>query len=270
MIDEIKIEKSFEKNGYIRVQIDKKKIDKIRTLVVESICKKIKYKRIGRFIDQDYFLNNFHKILSKKKLNEVRYTAYNILNNKSNLSKLYFEIAKPYLDILVGNELSMQKKINLSIQLPRDKDSLLDMHSDIYAGESPFQVVVWTPLVDVYDTKGMFFTTPNANKKMNDEIINKNKKTIKQIFDKNKKKFKFLKANYGEIIIFSPLILHGNIVNQTNETRFSLNCRFKSLLSPYDVMVKSHRNIPNFYKPMNVKPLTKIGFNYLNKYTKEI
>ena len=87
---------------------------------------------------------------------------------------------------------------------------------------------------------------------------------------KIKKKFKFLKANYGEIIIFSPLILHGNIVNQTNETRFSLNCRFKSLLSPYDVMVKSHRNIPNFYKPMNVKPLTKIGFNYLNKYTKEI
>ena len=50
----------------------------------------------------------------------------------------------------------MQKKINLSIQLPKDKDSLLDLHSDIYAGESPFQVVVWIPLVDVYDTKSMF------------------------------------------------------------------------------------------------------------------
>ena len=40
-----------------------------------------------------------------------------------------------------------------------------------------------------------------------------------------------------------------------------MNCRFKSLLSPYDVLIKSHRNIPNFYKPLNVKPLTKIGFN---------
>ena len=37
--------------------------------------------------------------------------------------------------------------------MPNDKDSLLDLHSDIYAGESPFQVVVWIPLVDAYETK---------------------------------------------------------------------------------------------------------------------
>ena len=41
-------------------------------------------------------------------------------------------------------------------------------------------------------------------------------------------------------------MLHGNTINKTKETKFSLNVRFKSLLSPYDVMIKSHRNIPNF------------------------
>ena len=87
------------------------------------------------------------------------------------------------------------------------------------------------------------------------------------MYNKNKKKFKFLKVNYGEILIFSPLILHGNTMNKTKETRFSINCRFKSLLSPYDVTVKSHRNIPNFYRPLNIKPMTKIGFNYLKKYS---
>ena len=170
------------------------------------------------------------------------------------------------LNELVGNELSMQKKINLSIQMPNDKNSLLDLHSDIYAGESPFQVVVWIPLVDVYNTKSMFFTKPKHNKKMNNQLLNTDKFTAKEMYNKNKKNFKFLNIKFGDILIFSPLILHGNTINKTKETRFSLNCRFKSLLSPYDVMVKSHRNIPNFYKPLNIKPLTKIGFNYIKKY----
>ena len=33
--------------------------------------------------------------------------------------------------------------------MPNDKESNLPMHSDIYAGESPFEVVVWIPLMDI-------------------------------------------------------------------------------------------------------------------------
>ena len=53
------------------------------------------------------------------------------------------------------------KKINLSIQIPNDTKSMLPMHSDIYAGESPFEVVVWIPLMDVKkSTHSMFITNP--------------------------------------------------------------------------------------------------------------
>ena len=145
--------------------------------------------------------------------------------------------------------------------MPNDKDLLLDIHSDIYAGESPFQVVAWVPLVNVYDTKSMFGAEIKQNKVMNQQMLNSSKKTTKEIYNKNKKKFKFFNVKLGEVLIFSPLMLHGNTINKTKETRFSLNVRFKSLLSPYDVMIKSHRNIPNFYRPLNIKPLTKIGFN---------
>ena len=116
------------------------------------------------------------------------------------------------------------------------------------------------------ETKSMFFTKPRYNKKMNDQLLSSDKFTTKEMYNKNKKNFKFLNVKFGEILIFSPLMLHGNTINKTKETRFSLNCRFKSLLSPYDVLVKSHRNIPNFYKPLNIKPLTKIGFNYIKKF----
>ena len=99
-------------------------------------------------------------------------------------------------------------------------------------------------------------------------MLNSRNKTTREIYMSNKSKFKYLNIKFGEILIFSPLILHGNTINKTEETRFSLNCRFKSLLSPYDVTVKSHRNIPQFYRPMNIKPMTKIGFKYLSKYEK--
>lgn len=262
------IQKDFEKNGYVIVPADKPLINKIQkeifSIIQKNIKKKIKVKNQQDILN---ILNNFHKIISKKNLNDLRFKIYNKINKSKSFQDNYYLIAKKYLEEIVGNELSMQKKINLSIQMPNDKNSLLDLHSDIYAGESPFQVVVWLPLVDAYSSKSMFFTQPKYNKIMNSKLLNTNEFTAKQMYLKNKKKFKFLNVKFGDILIFSPLILHGNTVNKSKETRFSLNCRFKSLLSPYDVLVKSHRNIPNFYRPLNIKPMTKIGFNYIKKFS---
>ena len=261
------IEKNFEKNGYIKIPVNKSIIVELRKKIINSLKKNYKFK-ISKSISDEDFLNNFHKYIKLKDLNEVRFKTYNKINKDQDLHKLYYDCCREALDKIIGNEISMQKKINLSIQIPKDKNSLLDMHSDIYAGESPFQVVVWIPLVDVFKTKAMFITDPRNNKKMNDLILNSNRNTTKQLYNNNKKKFKFIDVKFGELIIFSPLILHGNTVNTTNQSRLSLNCRFKSLLSPYDVTVKSHRNIPNFYRPLKIMPMTKIGFNYLKKYSK--
>ena len=231
------MEKFFEKKGYIIVKPDRKILSQIRHKVFKALTKSLKLKKIKfKPLEVEKFLNSLHRFVNKKDLNEIRFQTYHQLNRDKNFQNLYYQAAKPFLFDLVGNELAMQKLINLSIQMPKDPDSLLDMHSDAYAGESPFQVVVWTPLVDVSNTKSMFFTKPSISKKINKEILTKNKHTIKQLYKKNKKNFWFLKVNYGELVIFSPLILHGNTVNDTNETRFSLNCRFKSLLAPYDVL----------------------------------
>ena len=57
-----------------------------------------------------------------------------------NFREKYYLVAKETLDQLVGNELAMQNKLNLSLQMPHDKNSQLPMHSDIYAGESPLKL----------------------------------------------------------------------------------------------------------------------------------
>ena len=44
-----------------------------------------------------------------------------------------------------------------------------------------------------------------------------------------------------EIFVFNQSLPHGNVVNDTNETRISLNCRFKGLFTPMQ------KNLADFF-----------------------
>ena len=83
------------------------------------------------------------------------------------------------VEFIVGNELVMQTKINLSIQIPKDDSSLLPVHADTWSGLSPFESVVLIPLVDCFKTKSMFILPANKSKKI-DKIFNQKKK-LKQL-----------------------------------------------------------------------------------------
>ena len=257
----------FKKNGYlIKKTNDQVSLDSLQDFVYKILAQKKK----NNTKDKKEFFTSLHRHIQKKKLNNFRVNAITLINRNKNFRDLYYSCAKELLDGFVGNEIAMQKKINLSIQIPNDTKSMLPMHSDIYACESPFEVVVWIPLMDVKkSTHSMFITNPKDNAAINKAITKSKNLTIIKIYNKFKKKFKFLKINYGEILIFSPIIQHGNVVNTTKETRISLNCRFKSLLSPYDVFSKTHRNIPHFFQPHVIKPLTKIGFNFIESVNKK-
>ena len=69
--------------------------------------------------------------------------------NKDNNFRNIFYLAKETLFNMVGNELAMQNNINLSIQFPDDVSSLLPLHiTDTWSGDSPFERVLWLPLVN--------------------------------------------------------------------------------------------------------------------------
>ena len=112
--------------------------------------KKPHNRSIKLFMDSIYSIKNKIIQLSASQVNENKNFASN-----------YYLAAKAGLDCLVGNELAMQKKLNISIQMPKDKESNLPMHSDIYAGESPFEVVVWIPLMDIKAYCLLFYTVLN-------------------------------------------------------------------------------------------------------------
>ena len=66
---------------------------------------------------------------------------------------------------------------------------------------------------------GLFHSTKSLSKK-NSIVLE-----IETPINKND----FVNLDFGEILIFNPTLLHGNLINKTNHTRVSLNIRFKSL-----------------------------------------
>ncbi len=188
-------------------------------------------------------------------LNTYRLEYIKLINKQPWVKSAYLSLAKNALHEIVGNELVMQRNINLSIQLPGDDSSLLPIHCDTWSGDSPYEVVLWVPLVDCYGTKSMFFVDKEKDAEIQPHI--KDYKNAEELWKAVEKHATFIDVKYGECLIFTQNIMHGNRVNKTNETRWSLNCRFKSLFSPY-----ADKKLGEFFEPVEIRPATRLGLNY--------
>tara|TARA_B100000787_G_C16197543_1_gene302030 strand:+ start:5223 stop:6014 length:792 start_codon:yes stop_codon:yes gene_type:complete len=249
-----KIEKNFIKNGFHIQKVENfsflKKIEKI---IYESLKKKVKFKHKNI---QDFF-NNFHKEVDEKNINSLRLGLIENILSKKIFKDYYYEICKKTLETIVGNELVMQKGINLSIQLPNDETSLLTMHADTWSGDSPYEAVIWLPLVNCYKSKSMYILPANKYHYFEDSFRTQSNKSSDNIFKKIKRHVKWIDIKFGEFLIFNQTLPHGNVVNKESETRFSMNCRFKSVFSPY-----GSKGIGDFFEPISLKPITKIAMDY--------
>jgi len=253
--EEKKTQKKFLKNGYLIFNIDQKKnLNSIKKKILSFSSTWLKKKSI-KMPNEKNLLDNIHNYLDVKMLNEFRLYIYNKINSSKDFQKIYYNLAKNYLEILCGNELVMQKKCNISIQLPNDGSSLLPLHADVWVGDSEYEIVFWLPLVNVFKTKAMYILSPRDNDKYSKKF--KKFKSIDDIFTKVKKKVKWLKVDYGQGLLFSQNLMHGNVVNVEKGSRWSFNCRFKSIFSPY-----RDKEIGTFFTPITVKPMTILGMNY--------
>lgn len=251
---EKKNSEDFINRGYLIADIyDIKSLEYISNFFInstKSFSNKIQIKE-----NNQTTLNNIHSSISVDDLNDFRLYLIDNMTKDTKLRELYYLLSKNLLDIVVGNELVMQNRINLSIQMPNDDSSLLPIHADTWSGDSPFEAVVWIPLVDCYETKSMYLLPP----KHIDKVANFKSKDQNEVdlFDYIKNDVQWIKINYGQVMIFNQSLPHGNIVNETKETRWSMNCRFKSLFSPY-----GDKGIGEFFEPITTKPITKLGLNY--------
>lgn len=245
----------FINNGYVIFPVcDTEALTCIRDEIINVICNKLGLKLEKTPED---ILNSIHEYIEIEDLNEFRLEIFQQLNAKPWFRAAYYSMGQSVLTKIVGNELAMQRRINLSIQLPKDTSSLLPLHADVWSGDSPFEVVMWVPLVDCYKTKAMYLLPPAASAKFNDTMSTYATKGVEAATRSLGEELEFIEIPFGSVMIFNQSLPHGNKVNEEIETRWSLNCRFKSVFSPY-----ADKKLGEFFSPITLKPASRLGLAY--------
>jgi sporadic carbohydrate cluster 2OG-Fe(II) oxygenase len=252
---EQQITEEYLRQGYvIRPAADPDALIWIRNQVLHLIKEESGYKIDG---EHKEILNQIHKIVGVENLNSFRLKVIRGLNSIEQFREMYFRVARPYLEALVGNELAMQMRINLSIQLPNDDSSLLSVHADTWSGDSPFEVVAWLPLVDCYGSKAMYILPPDSTVELSRNFKQLAGHTSENLYQSIKHQVKWLQVDYGDVLIFNQALPHGNRVNMELETRWSMNCRFKGVYTPY-----GDKKLGEFFSPITLRAATINGMHY--------
>ena len=199
-------------------------------------------------------LNNFHKLINKLndgELNEKRVKLINAITNECNAGYKIFKIFEKQLINYLGPDILVQKSCNLVLQKPGDGNPS-EIHRDAPLN-SPYEIVLWLPLVDCYKSKSMYILDIESTKDAL-KFLGKNKNN----WDKFEKYAKNLSSNpsikYGNALFFFTGLIHGSEINNEKETRVSLNIRYKNLFTPSGM-----KNQLQFFKSLQISDLALMG-----------
>jgi len=239
----------FERDGYLSFDLDDRdRFDDLRNRF-RTWAEELLQKRPDNLFDQtaDH--------VSVAELNEFRLGLIRRAMADDTLRPLLYRLARQPLHLLVGNELAMQRGLGLSIQLPDDDSSLLALHSDVWSGNSPYEVVFWLPLTAVHDTRSMYLLPKPATDRVYHDFERYRNLSAEAFFNEIRDDLQWVRLEPGQGLIFWHGLIHGNRVNREAAARWSLNVRFKGLLTPYGT-----KELGESFLPITTRAMTRIGY----------
>jgi sporadic carbohydrate cluster 2OG-Fe(II) oxygenase len=256
-VEEGKYEDLYTK-GYCTVDVpDMAPIDELRDIMIRTATEASGL----QCDDPEEFLNNIHKNMNvDKDLNPMRLKIMTEFNRGDRCRKLIYKAFKPIMDEIIGPDVAAQKRINLVVQPPQNTEEVTPMHSDVEGGDSPFEITIWLPFVSVFSTKSMFCFDRSKGGSILKAVEDSGEKDLLALTNKWLTPESFVDIKYGQAFLFNPFLLHGNTVNETDESRWSINWRLKSIFSPY-----SAKDFGEYFEVINMSPQTKIGIEYYDK-----
>jgi len=199
------------------------------------------------FSNYNGIMEELHNFVKSSEINSTRMQAFKKLNNFEGIYDALWSIAGNEVLNILGPDVMVQTKVNLSIQMPHDHSSVLPIHSDCWSGDSPYQINLWIPLTNCHSTSSMFLLNLEKTKKTLTELYS-NLSNADYDLKKSASSDDYIGVNYGEYLIFNPALLHGNNLNVTNSTRVSINIRYKSLFTPGAYFGNPTRDAGVYYK----------------------
>lgn len=179
-----------------------------------------------------------------------------------------------YFRRLIGSDMHIQSDPYLRISRPGVATDNIGFHRDTWYGDTPYEVSCWIPLTDT-DMGNCLQVSPKshvwAEKAHPTERIARPdvekgspKHGLGFIYDPPKKLVSSVPMTpvpmkVGQMLVFPLSLLHGQQVNTSAYTRFSVDCRLANSLAP----VKFTRSRSEaYYERFQTSPVTEVALRY--------
>jgi len=254
------MKKSFSETGYIIVKnaISKSLVKEIQGEIYN--CLKIN----GTSQSRKYI--KFCNLVENLKTNEYDFALplFEVLYHKGLLEKMLLG-GKFYNSVadLLGKDLAFCTDPGITLNLPNKASpkknyQFKDWHQEIWSGASHRTIQIWTPLIHKDSKTGQMEIIEESHTWGHIPHVNR-----KPTFLPKKYKTKTLNLEYGDVFIFSTLLLHRSL--QTKLPRLAL----PMLLSNFTARDNSFQSYRNFriYSTSEITKLERIlGNHYLSPF----
>jgi sporadic carbohydrate cluster 2OG-Fe(II) oxygenase len=103
----------------------------------------------------------------------------------------------------------------------------------------------------------MYILPPNRAAEVQRDLARFGSRSAEDVFREIENDVTWLDIPYGSFLLFNQNLPHGNRVNQESDARWSLNCRFKGVFTPY-----ADKKLGEFFEPITLRAASRIGLAY--------
>ena len=249
---ELSMSSLYEQDGYVIESADYKYLEFLKNKIESAYSEFLNAN--GR---KETSLQNAHTAVLNEESNDLRLFIMQKISDGTSFHKNYYMAAKTIIHSLCGNELAMQKRPGLSINLPQNQNDILPIHADTWNGVSPFELNIWIPFVDCSDSMCLYILKRSKYAERLKTSKGLFKLTSDELFNELKDDLTWITIKYGQILAFDQSLPHGYSLNMEKDSHWSMNCRFKGLHTPY-----WDKKLGEYFMPITVKNCTRLGMNY--------
>ena len=175
-------------------------------------------------------INALRKAMVTMSQAEINRSRINLLTF-TDLSDMMIKSCPSLIETLCGKELFIQRRAHIIFNVPGKEHLRIWNHYELTSGISPFTYILWAPLHDLVDNGGVYLIDQKASieimkKEQADGLVNG--PTILDMMEKQKA----VHLKFGQVVVFNPFVLHGNVSFNSEFSRIGYSVRFQSYNKP--------------------------------------
>lgn len=198
----------------------------------------------------DATLATYHDVVAERSHAETHWRLANYFWDQD----LGFEVARSQLALfrpLIGCDLHVQRRPFLRVARPGRTEDNIGLHRDTFYGQSPYEVTVHFPWVDL-DADSALCLVPGTGTRPEDayHVVPTEEGAVEKDSPKHRMGFPYapkrmlddfadqlraIPLRVGQALVFTPAMVHGQIVNRGASTRVTTDLRIVNTLAPVQI-----------------------------------